>query len=104
MKQDPGKHLPGWKEGTTDGKEEGELGCGTMKATELSRADPKPSLESVTLTAEVKELWIKVKKTLLTFPKLGLSTCDGFCSGKVKDQIIAKASKIFLGSPKDEGG
>lgn len=49
-----------------------------MKATELSRADPKPSLESVTLTAEVKELWIKVKKTLLTFPKLGLSTCDGF--------------------------
>lgn len=53
---------------------------------------------------EVKKLWITVTKTLLTFLKLGLSTCDGFWSGKVEEQIIAKASKIVLDSPKDEGG
>lgn len=91
VKQNPGKSAR-VERGNNKGREEGELGCAVRRATELGWVRDWG-----------QNLWIKVKETLLTLPSLGLSSCDGFWWGKAKEQI-GKASKIFLGSPKDEGG
>lgn len=83
VKQDPallpGKHLLGWKEGTTNtgerrenrDTEDGQL----VKSYRLFKVWSKAHSESVTFMTEVKELRVKLKKALLSFPRLGFSTC-----------------------------
>lgn len=96
MKQDPallpGKHLLGWREGTTNtgerrenrDKEDGQ----SIKSYRSFKVSSKAHAKSVTLTTEVKGLWIRLKKADLIFAKLevstrGLQTRDGLQSGKV---------------------
>lgn len=83
VKQDPallpGKHRLGWKDGTTsteERRENSDMEDGQLvKKYRPFKVWSKAHIESVTLMTEVKELWIKLKKALLSFPKLEFSTC-----------------------------
>lgn len=86
VKQDPallpGKHLLGWREGTTNTRERRETWdmedgkkLQLVKNYRPFKVWFKAPTESVTLLTEVRKLWTKLRKDVLIFPVLGFLTC-----------------------------